>query len=201
MSDITLLSEAEVDQLETFLFSDAVSDEAFDYPGLHGFLCALAVSPVQIPEAEWLDVVFDGDVNFADNAEQEQILGMIQRELAALRLELEQDEPLELPCDLSLDDEDPLLSVWAQGFLEAVFMREKDWFNAREEEVAELMLPIMLASQLFDEPEFTEMRRDTALCQSLCEEIPELITDLYLHYRLPDEPKKGPSKRPGNKRR
>jgi len=202
MSAIALpppLTEAEIDELEAFIFSDAVSEEALDYIGIHGLLLALAICPEAIPSAEWLEVIFDGVPGYADDAQKQQIEGMLLREFAALTEELNQEEPPELPCDLVLDDEDQLLQAWAQAFMEGVFMRETLWFSQREEEVAELLLPMMLASELFDDPELVQMQKDRTLCQQLCEEIPELLTDLYLFFRVPDEKK--PAAKPAKKRR
>ncbi len=194
--DKTPLSEAEIDELESFIFSPAVSEESLDYLGLHGLLTALAVSPLEVPAEEWLDGVFDGVPGYRDEPEQQHIQGLLKREYRAIREELDNEEAPELPCDLSLEDEEPMLTVWCQGFMEGVFLRESDWFSQQEEQVAELLLPIMLASELFDEEEFQQLRKDSKLCQQLCEEIPELITDLYLHFRVPDDG--GPAK-PGSK--
>jgi len=196
----TPLTEAQIDELEAFIFSDAVSEEALDYIGIHGLLSALAVCPETIPSSEWLEVIFDGTPGYADDAEKAHIEGLLLREFAAIGEELNQEEPPELPCDLILDDEDQLLQAWAQAFMEGVFMRESLWFSQREEEVAELLLPMMLASELFDDPELVQMQKDRKLCQQLCEEIPELLTDLYLFFRLPQETKP-PLGKPGKGRR
>ncbi|OMH25598.1 YecA family protein [Motiliproteus sp. MSK22-1] len=185
--DKTPLDESEIDELESFIFSPAVSEDSLDYLGLHGLLTALAVSPVSVPEEEWLDVVFDGAPGYADEAQQQRIQSLLNREYLALCDELNNEEAPELPCDLTLEDEEESLTVWAQGFMEGVFLRESEWFDHNEEQVAEMMLPIMMASELFDEPEFEAMRKDKKLCQQFCEEIPDLITDLYLHFRLPEE--------------
>lgn len=196
----TPLSEAEIDELEAFIFSDAVSEEALDYIGIHGLLLALAICPEQVPSQQWLEVIFDGLPGYADDEQKQRIEGMLLREYAALTEELNQEEPPELPCDLVLDDEEQLLQAWAQAFMEGVFLREEQWFSQREEEVAELLLPIMLASELFDDPELLQMQKDRKLCQQLCQEIPELLTDLYLFFRVPEEKKK-PVGKPTNKRR
>ena len=185
--DKTPLDESEIDELESFIFSPAVSEESLDYLGIHGLLTALAVSPVSVPKEEWLDVVFDGTPGYVDEAQRQRIQGLLNREYLALSDELNNEEAPELPCDLTLEDEDESLTVWSQGFMEGVFLRESEWFDHNEEQVAEIMLPIMMASELFDEPEFTTMRKDKKLCQQFCEEIPDLITDLYLHFRLPEE--------------
>ncbi len=190
------LDENEIDELETFLFSTAVSEEALDYPSLHGLLTAIAICPVAIDEAEWLETLFDGQPNYADSAQQARIEALLRRELLGICDELEHEEPPELPCDLSLD-EDSLLTVWCQGFMEGVFMRDKAWFGDHEEEMAELLLPMMIASELFeDDAELQKMRADTQLMQGLCEEIPDLLTDTYLLFRVPEQSKK-PTKKGG----
>ncbi|MEH6812861.1 MAG: YecA family protein [Motiliproteus sp.] len=210
--DKTPLDENEMEELESFIFSPAVSEESLDYLGIHGLLTALAVSPVEVPREEWLDVIFDGAPGYADEAQQQRIQSLLIREYLALCDELNDEEAPELPCELTLnDDEDDSLTVWSQGFMEGVFLRESEWFDANEELLAEMLLPIMLASELFDEPEFQEIRDNENLCQQFCNEIPELITDLYLHFRVPEDtkpnfnkggkksankgPQKGPKKR------
>lgn len=188
------LTEAEIDELEAFIFSDAVSEEALDYIGIHGLLSALAICPETVPSEEWLEVIFDGTPGYSDDAHKARIENWLQREFAAISDELNQEEAPELPCDLLLGDEDQLLEAWSQAFMEGVFMRESAWFSQREEEVAELLLPVMLASELFDDPELIKMRKDKKLCQQLVNEIPDLLTDLYLFFRVPEEKQKPPYK-------
>lgn len=202
-ADHTPLNEDEVDELESFLFSEAVSEEALDYPSLHGLLTAVAICPIEIPANEWLESLFDGQPNYANTEQQARIESLIKREFLGISEELDHEEPPELPCDLSLD-EDSLLTVWCQGFMEGVFMREEAWFGEQEEQVAELLLPIMIASELFeDDPELQKMRQDTQLIQGLCEEIPDLLTDLYLLFRVPEQgqPPKGKTSKKGGKKR
>ena len=99
-----------------------------------------------------------------------------------------------------VDDEDESLLSWAQGFMEGVFLRESNWFDQQEEVVAEMLLPIMLASELFEEAELNEMRKNKKLCQQLVEEIPDLITDLYLLFRVPEDKKPGKPQKGRHKR-
>lgn len=205
--DNTPLNEKELDELESFIFSPAVSEESLDYIGIHGLLTALAVSPVEVPEEEWMDVIFDGVPGYSDEAQQQRIQSLLTREYLSLCDELNDEEAPELPCDLVLDDEDESLTVWSQGFMEGIFLRESEWFGENEEQLAEMLLPIMLASELFDEPEFKEIRDNEKLSNQFCSEIPDLITDLYLHFRVPEDtkpnfnkggkkgPKRGPKKR------
>ncbi|MFT6916954.1 MAG: hypothetical protein ACJAWL_003298 [Motiliproteus sp.] len=194
------LDEHEIDELETFLFSDAVSEESLDYPSLHGLLTAIAVCPVAIDEAEWLETLFDGKPEYVSAEQQTRIESLLRRELLGIQNELEHEEPPELPCDLSLD-EDSFLTIWCQGFMEGVFMREDVWFGSHEEQMAELLLPMMIASDLFvDDVELQTMRNDATLMQGLCGEIPDLLTDIYLLFRVPEPSSKGPAKQDSEKK-
>jgi uncharacterized protein len=51
------LTASQIDQLDAYLLSDKVPEEALDYIALHGYLCALAISPEPMPEQQWLEQV------------------------------------------------------------------------------------------------------------------------------------------------
>ncbi|MFT5069447.1 MAG: hypothetical protein ACI9S7_001462, partial [Candidatus Paceibacteria bacterium] len=44
------LTDSQIDQLDAYLLSDKVQEEALDYIALHGYLCALAISPAPMSE-------------------------------------------------------------------------------------------------------------------------------------------------------
>jgi len=69
-----------------------------------------------------------------------------------------------------------------------VFLREAAWFEHAEEEVSELLLPIMVGSGLFDEqPEFADIAADRNLVDEMIDQIPELLTALFLLCHAPEE--------------
>lgn len=191
MTATGLITEAELDQLEAFLFSSAVSEDSLDLIGTHGLLCALNISPTKVPEQEWLDLLFDSEPKWESAEQKELIIGLLRKLHFTIGQDLYNDQETLLPCELTLDadeDEDePELTIWAQSFMEGVFMREEDWFGNDEETVAGLLLPIMVASELFDDPEILEIRQDRALSEEMAEQIPELLVDLYLYYHAPDK--------------
>ena len=188
-----LITEAELDQLEAFLFSSAVSEDALDLIGTHGLLCALNISPEKVPEQEWLDLLFDSEPNWESDAQKTDITGLLRKLYETIGHDLYNDQETLLPCELTLDtdeedEEDTTeLTIWAQSFMEGVFMREEKWFGDDEETVAGMLLPIMVASELFDDPEILEIRQDRALSEEMAEQIPELLVDLYLYYHAPDK--------------
>ena len=195
------LTDSQIDQLDAYLLSDNVQEEALDYIALHGYLYALAISPAPIPEHEWLEQVMAETPVLENGPERQEILNLIRQEFAFLRECLESDQDIDLPCDLTLEldqEDDCLLEYWAQGFMELIFSQEDIWFSEQEEDVAECLLPFMLAAKLDEDEELEELRLQPEFCQQLCEQIPELLQDLYLLFRVPaDKPKGGSAGKSG----
>ncbi len=54
------LSDHELDQLDTFLLSDATPDDCMDIVALDGYLTALAIGPGLVPPSARLPVVWGG---------------------------------------------------------------------------------------------------------------------------------------------
>ncbi|MDP6969610.1 MAG: YecA family protein [Gammaproteobacteria bacterium] len=190
------LSDEQLEQLDTYLLSAKVKEEALDYIALHGYLCALNISPEPMSENTWMThVLAENPQSNASHLEPE-MLDLMRIENNYIRSCLESDSGIELPCDLTLelDEEgDCLLEYWAQGFMEVVFSQEEAWFSQHETAVAESLLPFMLAANLDADQELAELRNQPNLCQQLCEQIPELVQDLFLLFRVPVDKPKGPA--------
>ncbi|QFU00590.1 hypothetical protein FIU83_02925 [Halomonas sp. THAF5a] len=195
-----LLEDQELDLLDDFLDSERVDADALDLIGAHGFLVALAVAPRDVPAATWVAELFHGEPTFEDDAEREAVLGLLER-LRANAIEVLEGGGLpELPFELELGElapEETPIGDWCAGFMEGVFLDEAAWFDDDEEAAATLLLPFMLLSGLFeDEPDMAELAGDGARLESLVAQLPELVLDLYLHYRVPPEtPKPKPRRK------
>ena len=190
-NDLALITEDELDDLEAFLLSDAVPETALDLIGAHGLLCALNIAPKPTPVSEWLAMVFDGQPNWESDAQRATIEELLSKLDKTISNDLSSEEEVPLPLDLTLetesDDETAETTLWAEGFMEGVFLNEALWFERDEETVAGLLLPIMVASELFDDPEIQDIRKDRSLSQEMCDQIPEVLVDLYLLYHAPEK--------------
>lgn len=208
---VPLLDDEELDRLDDFLDSDQVDADALDLIGTHGFLVALAVAPQDVPAAIWVGELFQGEPGFADDDERDEILGILERLKRNAVEALEHGHLPELPFDLELGGiapEETPIGDWCAGFMEGVFLDEAPWFEGDEEGTATLLLPFMALSGLFeDEPDMAELSRDTVQAERLVKQLPELVLDLYLHFRVPPESpkpiprKKKPAGRGGKHRR
>ncbi|WP_339409938.1 MULTISPECIES: YecA family protein [unclassified Pseudomonas] len=180
----------QLSRLQAFLDADELHDEALDYIAAHGYLTALSICPQPVPEREWIDALFSEPPHYRSDAEREEVEATLIQLQSHIARQLASDDDPEVPCELDLGDEpdDSDLRGWCIGFMEGVFLREAVWFDDAEDEVSELLLPIMVGSGLFDEqPEFAEIARDRDLVDSMVEQIPELLTALFLLCHAPEE--------------
>ncbi|MCY1268105.1 hypothetical protein D3C76_891580 [compost metagenome] len=180
----------QLSRLQAFLDADDLHEEALDYVAAHGYLTALAICPDEVPEREWIDALFAEPPHYRSDEERAEIESTLVLLKGHITRMLASDEEVELPCDPELgpDPDDSDIRGWCIGFMEGVFLREAVWFEQAEEEVSELLLPIMVGSGLFDEqPEFEEIARDRHLVDDMVAQIPELLTNLFLLCQAPEE--------------
>ncbi len=176
--------------LQVFLDADELHEEALDFIAAHGYLTALCICPEYVPESEWIDALFAEPPHYRDAIERDTIETTLAQLKAHIGCQLASDEDMELPCELDLGDipDESDLRGWCIGFMEGVFLREAVWFEEAEEEVSELLLPIMIGSGLFDDqPEFLDIINDPNLVDEMIAQIPELLTALYLTCQAPEE--------------
>lgn len=198
------LDDLELETLEAFLESDLVHEECQNFVMAHGFLTALAICPFTISEEQWLPVIFESTPTFDSEKQQKQILQLLSRLSLDIQIELESEDEFVVPCDIEMGasvEELSELQEWATGFMEGVFMTDQHWFESEKEDViAELLLPIMVASDLFDDEEVVQIRQSEKLTQSCIEQIPDVVTDLFLVLRtVPEKRTPAKSKHAGNK--
>lgn len=172
------------------------NEGTLDYHGLHGLLTALTICPIDLTEQERNESIFDGEVELpaASANELNELIARMQTTID--RGFNDEDEGFSLSCESEglEDHDDETLANWCTGFMAAHFLNEEAWFVSNEQEVCELLLPIMLASGLFDdEQEFQDIRRDSKLTEDMCSQIPEVLMELYLIFNAPEEKKPHPS--------
>jgi len=169
--------------LQHFLESDKV-DDALDIIETHGFLCSMAVGPIHLVKKEWFEFIFDTSPRFSDQEEENLIESLLVKLYKAINTELSSGIRLHIPCKLNLYPNPDLAPIraWACGFMECMLTFEDQWFEQSEEIIAELTLPILLASGLAENEEIQQLQKNKSLSDKLCREIPEVLTDIFLFY-------------------
>ncbi|OHV13455.1 YecA family protein [Kushneria phosphatilytica] len=188
-----LLDDDQLDLLYDFLDSERVSDEALDLFGAHGYLVAQAITTAPTERDARLTTIFDTPPEFDDAAQQQAIESALEELCANAARAFEAGDVPDLPFDLDMSEEEAdqehPVRLWCAGFMEGVFSDETAWFGNYEAQAAELLLPFMILSGLFDEedPELAGVGQDAKEATRLAEQLPELTLDLYLLYRAPAE--------------
>lgn len=183
------LSEDELNTLGYFLEEEADAREALDFFAAHGLMTALAVSPKPNDFEILWGIIFEQAPVFKNQEQETEIRRILKKLWVEIDGLLSESEEFPVPCDLKVDLEEgedisPLES-WAQGFMEGLMQQEEAWFEDKEEEVAEQLLPLHYASGFFaDEPEMQEIDNNSELSRQVCEALPAAVTDLYLAFRV-----------------
>jgi uncharacterized protein len=180
------LSENQIEQLEDILFAEHLNDEALDYFGFHGLVCSSIIGPVSPDDNTLISLIFGSDDITLSEAERSTLTDAIALVKQSLKDEINEGIDISLPYAVEADNDDAhydaCLESWCIGFMEGFFYREKAWFIKGEDVVAELLLPIMALSGLFDSDEFQEIRRNEKLLSQFEEIMPEQLVDIFLFY-------------------
>lgn len=185
MSVAPALNEDQLEKLALFLEDH---EDALDLFAVHGLLTANNISPEPLSMDEIVTVILD-DPDKKLPAEILKLIELLNKEIQAL---LESGEVFPVPCDLNVEaDEDgeaaPLES-WCSGFMLLCFEQEDAWYEINEEEVGELLYPILYASGMAaEEPEFIEIDDNPSLSAELCEAIPDNVVELFLLFRVDEK--------------
>lgn len=148
------LTSEEMDELDAFLMSDAVSDATMTLDELDGFLTAIVSGPVTVMPSQWLPRVWgpsSKDEPVFDTFEQAmRINGLMMRHMNGIIAELQEDPEGLVPIvDMVSYPDDPHEypdgEMWAHGYLLGIELCRKDWGEFfRHEASEEILRPIRL---------------------------------------------------------
>jgi uncharacterized protein len=183
------LSDEEMDELDSFLMSDAVSDETMMLDCLDGFLTSIVSGPVMLRPSEWLPKVWgptEKDMSiFKTNAQAERITGLMMRQLNGIIWNLHQDpdhfEPI-FDTNVYPDDSREYVDgeMWAYGYMTGINIQRSSWDALYEfEHGAEVLRPIYLLGATHVTPEEDQLTRTPAQREELSEQIPASVAWIY----------------------
>ncbi len=180
-----MLTNSDIEALEDILFAEPWGDDALDFFGLHGVVCASVVGPVSLGTEDLFRLATGAD-ELPDGKVPEIFTRCITQMTRDMAQALDMGQPLELP---EPEDGDPMnaLENWCAGFVDTFLEHEESWLEeADEDEVADLMVPMLTLSGLFEDEDFQNVRNDATLSDRMAEAIPDSLTDLYLLFHAPD---------------
>jgi len=181
------LSEQLIEQLEELLFSDQLAEDALDYFGLHGLICASVVGPEEMPKSAISQIVFGTQPLPFNDVQLSAFDDFINTVSNTIKESLLEGREIDLPYSEEVNNDDSshydaCIESWCAGFIEGFFYAEKKWFSRGEDITAELLLPIMALSGLFDSGEFKMIRDNEKLMSQFEEIMPDQLVDIFLFY-------------------
>lgn len=128
--------------LDEFLLSDRAPEQCMMLSDLDGFLTGIVVGPEFLPPSEWLPAIWGGEEPvFDDAAHAQSILGAIMGRYNEILEAIE--EGAIAPIFLETADGGVIAADWAEGFMQAVFLRPDAWEKMlRSDQGSALLLPI-----------------------------------------------------------
>lgn len=162
------------------------NDNSMSFHCVHGFLTALTTCPVDIPFNDLIETI-QGNPLALSSQDAELANKVLSLMLNDIDRSFQDEDSFTLLYEEEIQDsEKQVLEDWCIGFMEAHFLRADMWFKENEPEVFQLLMPIMLASGLFnDEAEFKEILNNPQLTDDICAQIPDVLMELYLIFHAP----------------
>ncbi|WP_035060517.1 YecA/YgfB family protein [Andreprevotia chitinilytica] len=199
---IAPLTETELDELASFLESDASPEQAMDLSMLQGFLTAQLVGPEEpLPDA-WFGLVWgeNGErPKWESPAQQEHIGDLILRLYNQLSDELRSEPPTFTP--MVYQDEERQLDIaqqWCYGFMLGTSVNAEGWQEMLDDDDGiELIAPILDCADDEARASMEEAGDDIAQFEhDLAAALPEIVPAIHAYWldRAP-APKRAPGRR------
>lgn len=185
--------DEEMEELEDFLLSEAVSDEAMSLVMLDGFLTALVIGPINPRLDDWLHRIWGSKENaphFETMDQAQRIVGIIMRHMNGIIWSLQHDpdtfDPMFDTRKVMGDPKEYLDGeMWAYGCMEGVELYRKDWQALFDDpDASEALRPIWLLGADQVSPEEEALTATPAQREVLSLQIPAAVGTIY-RYWLP----------------
>jgi uncharacterized protein len=172
----------DLEALDAYLSSDDSPDDCMMLSDMDGFLHGVICSPVMIPSEEWMPVAIGADP--ADVPDW--VLNDITDLYMGIAQGLVSNTPVVEPIFWQAHEGHLIAMDWAEGFMQAVALRPKEWLRLTESGTdGHLVGPIMV--HLLDENGNSVMgiaqeKLDQVLADA-ADAIPDAVIDIFNYWR------------------
>ncbi len=179
---INVITDSELEELDDFLFSDAVPEEVMSIDMIDGFLTSLIIGPVTVLPSRWLPLVWDmsgeGKEPEFESVEQRQRLTALLMKMAnRIIMELVYTDAFETLPDSGFyeieDEKDNAVMLWAAGFIAGVLMSDSEWEEAAADKNVLTLLSAFYAFLAHTDDSMTPILRGEL--RELWKSIPECV--------------------------
>jgi len=187
------LSEAELDDLDVFLMSDALLEDGMDVSTLDGFLASIVLNPDAVLPSQWLPWVWDmedaeDEPVFKNAEEAERITGLIMRHYNMVIHSIGRGTFDPLLFELRQNDGGEFLDAegWCEGFMLGVSVFIEAWRPVLERHT-ELVAPMVLLGTDRGWKMLEESGNNKEATRQAYESIPAAVIAINEHFRAQRE--------------
>ncbi len=182
------LNDAELDELDGFLTSEAVSEDTMDISTLDGFYTAISLNPEFVMPSQWLPWVWDMEAGeetppFENEAQASRINNLLLRHYNSVQDMIGEGRFAPLMYTLEQEDGSEFFDAesWSMGFMLGVELFRDIWLPMIEEH-PEWLAPVILlgTEEGWEELEESEDEREKA--RAAYETIPAMVETLFQHF-------------------
>ena len=183
------LSEEEMDELDSFLMSDATSDETMSIDTLDGYLTAIVIGPTTLDFGQWFSGIWGPkkeDVpDFESMEEAQHIIDLIIRQMNGIISDLEDDPDDIAPIfNTVVYPDNPHeytdAEMWAYGFMQGIELCRKDWQPIFDDpNSAKALRPLHLLGSDDVTPMEMALIKTPEQRDKLAQQIPESVAWIY----------------------
>ena len=177
----------DLEALDQFLMSDESPEACMQLSDLDGFLTGIAIGPELVKPSEWLPAIWGSEEPVLDDAEQARtVIGTIMGRYNEILRVLDTDPEAYAPIFWEGPDGELIAADWAEGFRDAVRLRQDAWQPLFEDRQANVMLtPIMV---LCDDPEGgspleVDPEESAALRAEAANRIPACVASIHAFWK------------------
>lgn len=185
------LNDAELDELDVFLTSDAMSDETMDISTLDGFYSAISLNPEFVLPSQWLPWVWDMESGeetppFENLEQANRINELLLRHYNSVQEMIGEGRFSPLMYTLQQDDGSEFFDAesWSMGFMLGVELFSEIWIPVIEEH-PDWLAPVILLGTEEGWEELEESEDDNGNREKIraaYEAIPSMVETLFQHF-------------------
>src|SRR5512144_526310 len=186
------LTDAELDDLESFLASDAVPQDCMALEMLDGYLTAIVSGPEPIQPSEWLQQVWsEGGKSsapaYTGNEQAQRIMALMLRHMVGIERTLSESPTRFKPLlyvpesgSRETDRAPPEGTAWCEGYMSGVKLRDEEWQPLYDAEHArDWIFPVEALAFGDHDDDFTEWVDSEEKREALIEELPVAAVLIY----------------------
>jgi uncharacterized protein len=148
---------AHIKHINELLATELFTEDTMAFEQMHGLLCAVVSSPIEVPQTQWISAIFDSEKNLLQKEETKPFIKYlvtwhdeIQKKLAKSDVVEPYfiEEEKQIPYQKASNEQ---IASWAAGYMAGILLNQADWLESGHNEIYKVLTPITSFAAVFAE--------------------------------------------------